>query len=72
MTVRGKMGELYEHHSHTWEGESDLYWLAGLMEEVGELAESLIENDYDNASHELAQIGAIAMNWADRWDKDAR
>ncbi len=42
------------------------------MEEVGELSEAILKNDIDNARHELAQIGAIAMNWAAKWDEENR
>lgn len=55
----------------TWREKDDLYWLAGLMEEAGELAESLIEDDQQNADHELRQIASTALNWLDKREGNA-
>jgi NTP pyrophosphatase (non-canonical NTP hydrolase) len=70
VTTRELMNRIYLEKAESWHDKSDLYRLVGLVEEVGELAESLLKNDYENAKHELAQIGSIAMNWADMWDEE--
>ena len=54
----------------TWREENDSYWLAGLVEEIGELAEALLEDDPSNADHELRQIASIALNWLDKREGD--
>jgi NTP pyrophosphatase (non-canonical NTP hydrolase) len=41
----------------------DLYWLAILMEEVGELAREVIEGHKLSMSHELIQSGAVCLAW---------
>lgn len=46
-------------------GEQDhdnLYWLAILSEEVGELAEALL-CDYTRVRPELVQVAAVALAW---------
>lgn len=47
-------------------------WLTILMEEVGEAAEAILNNDIDNLYGELIQIAAVAVAIleeieADRW-----
>ena len=53
-------------HDNVWQDEDDLFWLAGLIEEVGELAESLIGDHEHLPVEELMQIGGIAVNWIER------
>lgn len=38
-------------------------WLAVLTEEVGEVARAVLERDYPNMEHELAQVAAVAIRW---------
>ena len=40
-----------------------LYWLAILMEEVGELAKVILENDALGMRHELVHVAAVAVAW---------
>lgn len=41
----------------------DLYWLAILMEEVGEAAKSIIEKKQQDAEKELVQCAAVLVAW---------
>jgi len=47
----------------TWRGGADCYWLAKLVEEVGELAVAIVGIHEHTVEHELDQIGSICMNW---------
>ncbi len=49
----------------------DLYWLGILMEEVGELAKSIIENDPKNGAKELIQSAAVCVAWMEAIDRRA-
>lgn len=45
-----------------------LKWLAILMEEVGEVANAILEDhdhDLDHLSEEVIQVAAVAASWAD-------
>ncbi len=56
--------ELKAQHINTWRnGEDDMFWLARLMQEMGELASSLVDDHEHPPETELQQIAAIAMNW---------
>lgn len=46
-----------------WRDKPDSYWLARLMEEVGELAGSLVGDHDDPPEWELTQIAGICINW---------
>lgn len=48
------------------QNHDDLYWLGILMEEVGELAQGIIEGS-PNYRKELVQIAAVAVAWAEAW-----
>ena len=50
-------------HAETWRDKDNSYWLARLMQEVGELASSLVGDHDDSPEHELRQIASIALNW---------
>jgi hypothetical protein len=56
---------LRELHEATWRDKPESYWLARLMQEVGELGSSLVGDHDDPADWELAQIAAICLNWLD-------
>jgi hypothetical protein len=53
-------------HSSTWRDKSDSYWLSRLMQEVGELASSLVGDHCDPVDRELEQIASICINWLRR------
>lgn len=56
-----------------WQDKDDAYWLARLMQEVGELASSLVGDHKDAPEHELLQIASISMNWlAKRYETQMR
>lgn len=42
-----------------------LRWLAILMEEVGELAQALLDGDQKNLEVELVQVAAVAVAWGE-------
>jgi len=52
-------------HKETWRDEPESYWLARLMQEVGEAGSSLVGDHNDPLDWELAQIAAICLNWLD-------
>lgn len=54
-----------EQHSQDWRDMPDSYWFARLVEEVGELAGSLVDNHEDSPEWELTQIASICLNWLD-------
>ena len=57
--------ELVNQNLTRWRDKDDSYWLARLMQEVGELASSLVGDHEDTPEHELQQIASIAINWLD-------
>ena len=42
----------------------DELWLTILVEEVGEIAESILEGDLENMCTEIVQVAAVAAQWA--------
>ena len=59
---------LMELHRETWRDQPEDYWLARLMQEMGELAGALVESHQHTPDHELKQIAAICLNWLDMRD----
>ena len=55
--------ELKERYKDQWRDKPQSYWLARLMQEVGELGSSLVGDHDDSVEHELKQIITIGMNW---------
>lgn len=47
----------------------DLYWLGILVEEVGELAQALIEGKGDAARKELVQVTAVGLAWLEALER---
>lgn len=41
----------------------DLYWLAILGEEFGEVAKALLEADTEHIYEELIQVAAVCVSW---------
>lgn len=50
----------------TWRDQPDARWLAGMVEEVGELASALEGRHEHEPDMELRQIASIALNWLAR------
>jgi len=49
-----------------WREHPEEWWLARLMQEVGELADTFTGERPDDARpHELRQIASLCMNWLD-------
>lgn len=46
-----------------WREKPESYWLARLMEEIGELAGTLVGDHDDPTDLELTQIAGICINW---------
>lgn len=59
---------LKEKHRETWRDMPESYWLARLMQEVGELGSSLVGDHDDPPEWELMQISAICLNWLEMRD----
>ncbi|MFA5380064.1 MAG: hypothetical protein WC455_30160 [Dehalococcoidia bacterium] len=55
--------ELKNQHSETWRDKPESYWLARLMEEVGEAGAAFANDHDDPLDWELMQIAAICLNW---------
>lgn len=55
--------DLKEYHKETWRDKPEDYWLARLMQEVGELSGTLVGSHDDSTEWELVQIAAICLNW---------
>lgn len=63
--------ELARYYNDKWGGESELYWLARLVEEVGELCSSILrKHKKDLVAWKLMQIASIALNWLDKNQKE--
>ena len=54
-----------------WRDRDEFYWLARLMQEVGELSSSLVGDHPDTPEHELRQIASIVINWLGKRTKAA-
>ena len=52
-------------HVRTWRDRGNWYWFLGLLEEVVELALSLVGLHGDPPEHELRQVASICLNWLD-------
>ena len=46
-----------------WRGKDDLYWMARLTEELGELSGALLGRHEHSPEIELRQIAGICINW---------
>lgn len=51
---------------HKWLDRDDAYWLARLMQEVGELASVVARDHDDTMAYELTQIASIAIAWRNK------
>lgn len=54
----------YAYDAH-WRDKDESWWLARLLQEVGELADTFTEETEDERQHELRQIASICLNWLD-------
>jgi hypothetical protein len=62
--------EMKAKYAGYWNLEDNDYWLARLMQEVGEAA-SVLANDHDDTlEHELRQIASIALNWLEKLERE--
>ena len=52
-------------YKRNWREKPELWWLARLLQEVGELADTLSDETEDPTAHELRQIASICLNWLD-------
>ncbi|MCA9389987.1 hypothetical protein KC571_01170 [candidate division WWE3 bacterium] len=57
--------EFKEKYRNKWRDQPEDYWLARLMQEVGELASSLAHDHDDPPELELTEIASICLNWLD-------
>jgi hypothetical protein len=60
-----KVISLAETHASTWRDMSEMYWLARLVEEVGELSSAIVGRHEHAPDLELAEIASICINWLD-------
>ena len=61
--MNAQVAALQAKYKDQWRDEPESYWLARLMQEVGELSSSLVGDHEDSPEHELQQIASIALNW---------
>lgn len=59
---------LKERYANHWSMKNDSYWLARLMQEVGELASAIVEDHEHPPETELLQIASICLNWLEKRD----
>jgi len=59
----GPVLDLMRQHDTTWHDKGESYWLAGLVEEIGEFASFMIGKHDDAITWEMMQIASIALNW---------
>lgn len=57
---RQRQDEKWGQQNHT-----DEKWTLILLEEVGEVAASLIDKDFENFEEEIIQVSAVAVAWAE-------
>jgi hypothetical protein len=57
--------EYKDRHSDLWRDKDEMWWFARLLQEVGELGDTLVGETEDPTSHELRQIASISLNWLD-------
>lgn len=67
MSVRCSVEAEMDRQDWKWgqQDHADLYWLAILTEELGEVARALVEDDGDGdlTGEEITQCAAVAMQW---------
>ena len=66
--------DLKRRYATYWQQQPDEWWLARLLQEIGELADTLTGETNDLTEHELRQIASICLNWLDmrgEWTADA-
>jgi len=51
------------------QSHDDFYWLGILVEEVGEVAKSLIQFKFKEARKEIIECGAVCIAWIDSIDR---
>lgn len=49
-------------------GRNHAFWLAILMEEIGEAANAYLEHDKNNLKTELIQSAAVIFSWLEYFD----
>jgi len=57
--------ELKQKYADYWRDKDETWWLARLLQEVGELADTLSGETDDPRALELRQIASICLNWLD-------
>lgn len=62
--------QLAEFHKDKWQDKDESYWLARLVEEVGELGASLADDHEHTPDVELRQISSICINWLKKFYSD--
>jgi NTP pyrophosphatase (non-canonical NTP hydrolase) len=64
-TVFNEVRAMQFHHRKHWRDKPEEYWMARLMQEVGELASALVGDHADSPDLELCEIASICLNWLD-------
>lgn len=57
--------ELKQKYAGYWRDKDEAWWFARLLQEVGELADTLTGETNDPCALELRQIASICLNWLD-------
>lgn len=63
-----------DRQDHLWGKQShgNGRWLIILIEEIGEIAQSLLHSDYVLMRQELIQTMAVGVAWLESWDDKER
>jgi hypothetical protein len=64
LAIEDAVIKLANEHAETWQDKPDSYWLARLLQEVGELGSALVDDHDDPVEWELLQVASIAINFA--------
>ena len=71
MNVDKTVSDFRKKYDKHWRDKPESYWMARLMQEVGELASSLIGEHKDPPELELKQIASICINWLEMREEKA-
>jgi NTP pyrophosphatase (non-canonical NTP hydrolase) len=67
---RERQIELWEREFYVWDASLE-HKNTVLVEEVGEVAHAILENDIDNLREELIQVAAVCVAWLETLEDDS-
>jgi NTP pyrophosphatase (non-canonical NTP hydrolase) len=67
---RERQIKLWEREFYVWDASLE-HKNTVLVEEVGEVAHAILENDIDNLREELIQVAAVCVAWLETLEDDS-